>query len=728
VSSLVRNLAAGSIVAVVAIASAFSNAALLFSGDLAYGLNRGVAAALITASVCALIVALTSGYAFAIAGPDTNATTVLAVASSVLAQQLSSVMAPGAVLIHILVALSLSALLTGVLLYGLGRAQVGSAIRYIPYPLIGGFLAATGWLMISGAVRVVTDVTPQWTNLASLVVSGRFAQLASAVAFAALLAIALWRVRHFLTLPSVLVLVVGGVHLFLVASNSTLAAARDHGWFFETQINGAATTTWALASLSEIDWSALLAGSGALVGVMVVTTITMLLNATGLEVATGTDVDLNRELRSQGFANVASATAGGFIGALSLTRSVVNHRAGASSRAAGVVVALICAAVLFAGSAVVGYVPKFVLGGLLLYIGGSLFFEWGVLSWRRLSPVDYLMVLGILVITVRWGFINAVLVGLVAGCIIFAINYSRVRFVKHEFSGQEFRSTVERPKEERVWLGAHGDRIRVLLLQGYLFFGSANRLYTRIKEEFAHGPREGRRFLILDFHLVHGIDSSAIVSFTKIARASEIAGAELLLTGLGPVLDKELRGAGLLDPMTHIHTFPDVDRAMEWSESQALESRVATPEERSAMSEWREWLIGEMGGAAVAERLAGYMERVERVAGEYICRQGEASDAIFFVEQGRVSILLERPGKQPIRLRSMTGRTVIGEVGFYLGGERSASVVADDESIVHRLTSEGFERIEREHPELASRLNSMIVRVLAERLIFANGLIDALQR
>ena len=81
-SSLVRNVAAGSIVAVVAVASAFSNAALLFSGDLAYGLNRGVAAALITASVCALIVALTSGYAFAIAGPDTNATTVLAVASS----------------------------------------------------------------------------------------------------------------------------------------------------------------------------------------------------------------------------------------------------------------------------------------------------------------------------------------------------------------------------------------------------------------------------------------------------------------------------------------------------------------------------------------------------------------------------------------------------------------------------------------------------------------------
>jgi SulP family sulfate permease len=76
----------------------------------------------------------------------------------------------------------------------------------------------------------------------------------------------------------------------------------------------------------------------------------------------------------------------------------------------------------------------------------------------------------------------------------------------------------------------------------------------------------------------------------------------------------------------------------------------------------------------------------------------------------------------------MTGRTVIGEIGFYLGEPRSASVVADDPSIIHSLTRDGFGRMLREHPELASGLNAMIVRLLAERLTFANRLIDALQR
>jgi SulP family sulfate permease len=638
-------------------------------------------------------------------------------------------MDPPAVLTHVLVALSLSALFTGVLLYGLGRAQAGTAIRYIPYPLIGGFLAATGWLMMTGAVRVVTDVSLGLGNLDAFRNPARAAQLAVTVLFAVIVATALTRVRHFLTLPLILVVSVTAVHVVLLALGRPLETYRQAGWFFDTSGNGGLAGAWLPAALPGIEWSALVPSAAALIGVMVVTSISILLNATGLEVSTGVDVDLNRELRSQGYANLASAATGGFIGYLSLTRSYLNHRAGAESRTAGVVVAAICLAGLFAGPMVVGYIPKFVLGGLLLYMGGSLLFEWGVKSWRRLSAVDYAMVVGILVVTVRWGFVNAVFVGLIAGCIIFAFNYSRVHFVKHEFTGKEFRSAVERPKEERLLLALHGERIRVLLLQGYLFFGSANRLYSRVRDELRRGETGDRRFLILDFGLVSGIDSSAIVSFTKIARAAAAAAADLLLTGLSPGVEKALRGAGLLDgAASRIRTFADVDRAMEWCEGETLETGRSSRDARLVTREWHEWLADELGNAALADLLATYLEKVDRPSGEHVCHQGEPSDAIYFVESGRISILLEREGGAPVRLRSMTGRTVIGEIGFYLGEPRSASVVADDPSIIHSLTRDGFGRMLREHPELASGLNAMIVRLLAERLTFANRLIDALQR
>ena len=227
----------------------------------------------------------------------------------------------------------------------------------------------------------------------------------------------------------------------------------------------------------------------------------------------------------------------------------------------------------------------------------------------------------------------------------------------------------------------------MLLLQGYLFFGSANRLYSRVREELRRGETGDRRFLILDFGLVSGIDSSAIVSFTKIARAAAAAAADLLLTGLSPGVEKALRGAGLLDgAASRIRTFADVDRAMEWCEGETLETGRSSRDARLVTREWHEWLADELGNAALADLLATYLEKVDRPSGEHVCHQGEPSDAIYFVESGRISILLEREGGAPVRLRTMTGRTVIGEIGFYLGEPRSASVVADDPSIIHSLT------------------------------------------
>ena len=66
----------------------------------------------------------------------------------------------------------------------LGLARAGSAIRFIPYPVIGGFLSATGWLIVSGAVRSITDHSLSPSTLATLVGTTTLAQLAAASAVA----------------------------------------------------------------------------------------------------------------------------------------------------------------------------------------------------------------------------------------------------------------------------------------------------------------------------------------------------------------------------------------------------------------------------------------------------------------------------------------------------------------------------------------------------------------
>jgi SulP family sulfate permease len=83
-------------------------------------------------------------------------------------EQLSAHGAPDDLLAPVMIVMALSAALTGLLLFGLGVARAGGAIRFIPYPVVGGFLGATGWLMVNGAARVVTDTGLSLSTLATL--------------------------------------------------------------------------------------------------------------------------------------------------------------------------------------------------------------------------------------------------------------------------------------------------------------------------------------------------------------------------------------------------------------------------------------------------------------------------------------------------------------------------------------------------------------------------------
>ena len=64
------------------------------------------------------------------------------------------------IVLNVMVGISVSTLLTGVMLFGIGALKLGQWLRFVPYPVIGGFLAASGWLLITGGVEVVTGIEP----------------------------------------------------------------------------------------------------------------------------------------------------------------------------------------------------------------------------------------------------------------------------------------------------------------------------------------------------------------------------------------------------------------------------------------------------------------------------------------------------------------------------------------------------------------------------------------
>ena len=374
---------------------------------------------------------------------------------------------------------------------------------------------------------------------------------------------------------------------------------------------------------------------------------------------------------------------------------------------------------LLVDPAFLAYVPKFVLGGLLLYLGGALIYEWLIQSARRLSLIEYISLLAIALLILQIGFIAGVFIGVIIGCATFAVSASRVNAIKFSFDGSEYRSTLDREPSELAILAVHGREIQGMSLQSYLFFGSANRLYQQVKSLFAARP--DTRFLLFDFRLVTGIDSSAIHSFTQIKRAADELGARLVLVNLPPELRTRFSSLVSKD----VSVAEDLDRALEACEKEVI---LAHSREGSDGRGLREWFTEALGSAAYAGQLIACCQRLDVRQDEIIASQGEPADCMHFILEGRLGIIVAFDDGRSVRVRSLGPHTTIGEMGLITRQLRSATIQAEIDSVLYALSIEAYERLKSENRPLHQALLSYVVTVMTERLSFASKVIGVLRR
>ena len=617
--------------------------------------------------------------------------------------------------------MSLTTALTGLLLCVLGFAHAGRAIRFVPFPVIGGFLGATGWLLITGAMQVVTDQKPMLANLGAFANAAAAAKLGATLIVAVALYLALRRSKSPFTMPGVLLAALAATYLILLLTGWSLIDAQAHGWMFRPQPVAGLVSPWQPAALRSFSWTEMPTLAGDVLAVMFVTIINFLLNTTGIEISTRTEANIDRDLKVLGVANIAAAAAGGYVSCTSLSRSILVRTAGATGRLSGLTVAAISVALLVAGPAFVGYVPKYILGGLLFFLGWGLVYQWLVQSARQLLLVDYLSLIAIALLIINWGFIAGVLTGIVIGCATFALSISRVSAIKFSFDGSEYRSSLDRGPYEQSLLADHGHEIQGMALQSYLFFGSANRLYQHVKTLLA--KERQCRFLIFDFQRVTGIDSSATQSFAQIKQAAAEAGASIVLVKLGPELERPFRSASLI--ADDVVVASDLDRALELCEQAIIEAHRAEVSDSRSL---RAWLSEALGDAQLADRLAEYCRRLEVQPGDVIARQGDPATSMHLILEGRVGIIVDLPEGRTARVRSLGGHTTVGEMGLITQSPRSATIQAEAASVLYVLDADAFERIKSEQPALSQALLGYVITVLTERLSFANRLIGVLQR
>ena len=419
----VPNLTVSLIAGPLVILSSISYAALIFSGELAPYLSVGIGVALFGALVLSAVTALTSSLPAVATLPQDHPAVLLAYIAASIASQLQVRGAPAAILPTVIAVLGVASLATGLIFLALGVCGMGKYVRFIPSPVMGGFLAGTGWLMAQGALAVMAGVALHLDTLPTLFHGEVLVRWLPGVLYAGILLGTTRRFPHALTLPTMVMAATGLFYLGLWLTGTSLAQARALGWLLGPLPRHGFWPPLPLADLAQVHWAVFAGHLAPLLAAVFLSPMSLLGNATGVAWATQKAMDLDRELWTTGVANVVVGLGGGPPGYLALGKSVLSHKLGADSRLVGVCTALMCAGTLCSGAVVLSYVPQPLLGGLLLYTGLDLLSVWVVRMRRQLPAVDYALVLLILGVMAVGGCLPGLSAGVLVAISLCIINY-----------------------------------------------------------------------------------------------------------------------------------------------------------------------------------------------------------------------------------------------------------------------------------------------------------------
>jgi sulfate permease, SulP family len=718
VQGAVADLLLATLSSVVTVLGTVAFAAMIFSGHLAKVVPLAFLAFLAGTALSGLLIGLFSRFYCNLSGAQDEPAAILAIfaggfASMGVTDHVSAISTMFAVIV-------LSTACFGLVLLLLGTLKWGRYTQLIPYPVVGGFLAGVGMMMLTATIEFLSGVTLNMHSLSqffSWEISLRW--LPSLIA-ASLLYWAMHRIRSVLLPPLGLICIVLLFYIVAGAGSFSLKFLRESGFLFASIPVGGIFDAAKLVSLTRIDWSVVLQAWDEIAALVLVCTIGASLATTALEIGAEIELEPNHELRAHGLANLASAVLVGLPAFTLAGPSLTYLRLGASSRLMPILRAVFTLVLGVAGLSHLGFVPKIVVGTLLILFAFGLVDEWLVRARYRLSLTDYVFVLIIAGIIELAGFLPGVGAGILLAAADFLIQYSKLNVIKVELSGRDYRSDVERPLLADNILREAGGRIITFEIQGFIFFGTAIGLLERIRAS-VRASTQKVDYVILGFANVDGLDAAAHFALRKLHNFAKAENICLLFSGLTNKNAKALQAADVIDPDQSL-CFANTAMAVEFVENRLL--KPFSRDEGAISAE--DALTAIIGERDKAMALIPYFTIHDIQAGERVFREGDEADFSILLVNGNLSAHLDLGDGQSVRLRKFLPGTLVGEMAFYTGRKRSASVLADTDATIAVISAESILRLNRDHPAAAAEFHQMAARIMANRIMSMNATLRTL--
>jgi SulP family sulfate permease len=724
VSDWIKDGVAGLAASVVLIANIVSFGALMFPGHLSSGIPTAVWAMLIGGCIGGIWIALRTSLPPLATGIDSPTGAVLVLLSAMAGPGvLAAGGSPQIAVETVMLIFTAATVMSGALLYGLGACRWGSYLRFVPYFVVGGFLAATGWFLIVGGIRMTIGHTLSFGSLFGPWTLIETAKLACAVAtLAVLLALRQW-IKSPLAMPAALLTMwlAGALALRVLGMSGP-----GHAWYLPSLGALAPWSPFAAVLTSQLTWPMAVGLVPELLALTIVALISLVAKVASIEVARQASGDLDCEFRAHGIASLLAAPFGGLTSNLQTGTSRLLEHIGGATRMSGVASALILGVVAISNFDLPGLIPIPIVAGLVFYLGYTFIIDALGRPYVQRAWFDLLLAVGIMIVCIQYGYLVGVLGGLVCACLLFAVSYAQIGVVRRHITRAQFASNVDRSAEASEHLRKTGDAIQLYWLSGYIFFGSSEGVFERIRRDFETLPPRQPAYVILDFAMVSGADTSAIVSLTKLRNLCEKRGATLVYCALSPANSRTLKLGPFFGGRSRHQLFADLNLALAWCENQLLaQAKLDTDTD---LASFETWLQHQLGTAVAAADFVTYLTRRDIARSQILYREGEPADNIDLLATGTLAVDIAMDNGKSLCVRRIATHAVLGEMGFFRRRARSATVSSDGPVTLFTLTRANFERMRRERPDLANAFDDFIMRTLADRIDFANREVVALSR
>ncbi len=702
--ALVRTVFGAFFIALISAVFAISFAAIIYTGELAQYLDRGIGLTLLGSLVIAVVGAITLSFRGSILTPQDVPAILLAGAAATFV--VSGELSGEELFATIACLIAVASLATGAAGLLIGQMKLAYIARFVPYTVLAGFLAATGLMLLIGGVGVAAGLSLRADGWAAFLAPDMLFKWVPSLIAAVAIVTATRVFRGHITLPLALIATALGYYALFWAFGLSMTEAREQGLLLGPFQDGGFLLGVTPALLIQADWVVIMLQAPVILTIVATAMIGKTLNASGLELAFQRDFDIGREVKGTGIANIAAACVGGLPGYHSLSETILANRLGLMGPIAGISSAIGCAVVLFLGAGLMSALPVGLFAAVIAFLGLDLLYTWLWEERRRLSLRDYAIVVLIPVISVAYSFLTAIAVGLLAACAFFVIAYAKLDLIRSVSNLAGRRSWVERPDTELRILAEAGVQAQIVELSGFLFFGSANVLRERVQAVMdGEGPEV--RWLVIDFKHVSGVDVSTLRVLQRLVSDCAQKEVQLTLASLAPSVETALRES---IGTQEVGFSSSLDEALVH-----LEDKLLAQEQADDFTA-EESILSRMETLFTETTLDGYAEQITLDAGTVLVERGASCNDIYLLRSGQLKVAAPCGDGQTAIVAKIRPGFVVGEMAYYSGRGRSADIIADKPSELLRIDMDRMEALEKDKPEFASLFHKLIARDLARRL------------